>query len=159
MKRKRQQKILEIIAAKRVATQQDLVDELARQGLAATQSSVSRDIEELELTKVNGRYTTPERALHPGWPVESIDTAGDNLIVVKTEVGQAQPAALAIDGARIKEVVGTVAGDDTIMVAVRDRASQRVAVRRIIQLFERAANRSLRSRGRTRQRATRSLWP
>ena len=159
MKRKRQQKILEIIAAKRVATQQELVDELARQGLAATQSSVSRDIEELELTKVDGRYTTPERAIRPGWPVESIETAGDNLIVVKTEVGQAQPAALAIDGARIKEVVGTVAGDDTIMVAVRDRASQRAAVRQIIQLFKRPAKHSLRARGRARHRAGRSLWP
>ena len=138
MKRRRQQRILEIISARRVATQQELVEELARHGIAATQSSVSRDIDELELTKVDGHYTTRERAVRANWPVESIETAGDNLIVIKTEVGQAQPAALAIDRARIEEVVGTVAGDDTIMVAVKNGAAQRVAVRRIIEIFSRA---------------------
>jgi transcriptional regulator of arginine metabolism len=148
MKRKRQQSILDIISARRVATQQELVEELARHGIAATQSSVSRDIVELELTKVNGYYTTHERAVRTNWPVMSIDTAGDNLIVIKTEVGQAQPAALAIDRARIDEVVGTVAGDDTIMVAVKNGAAQRVAVKRIIELFARAGRAPARSRAR-----------
>ena len=158
MKRKRQQKILDIISAKRVSTQQELVEELARHGVAATQSSVSRDIVELELTKINGCYTTPERAVRAGWPVESIDTAGDHLIVVKTEVGQAQPAALAIDRASIVEVVGTVAGDDTIMVAVKNRSAQRIAIKRIIEIFSHAASRSGRARGRSNQGAGRVLW-
>jgi transcriptional regulator of arginine metabolism len=132
MKRKRQRKILEIISGAQVATQQELADELSRHGITATQSSVSRDIIELELTKVNGYYTAPQLA---SGPVQRIDTAGDNLIVVKTEVGQAQPVALVIDGAGIEEIVGTVAGDDTIIVAVKSQTAQRVAIKRIISLF------------------------
>jgi transcriptional regulator of arginine metabolism len=158
MKRKRQQKILEIISARRVGTQAELVEELASRGIAATQSSVSRDIVELELAKVNGFYTTPERAVQAGWPVESIDTAGDNLLVIKTEVGQAQPAALAIDRARIDEIVGTVAGDDTIMVAVKNRAAQRVAIKRIIEIFSRAPRPSGRARVQAQQVSGRTLW-
>jgi transcriptional regulator of arginine metabolism len=137
MKRERQQKILGIIRTRRVATQQELADALARSGLAATQSSVSRDIVELGLTKINGYYAHPQRLLPPDGPVVDVDTAGDNLIVVKTLVGQAQPAALAIDGARVRDIVGTVAGDDTIMVAVKDAAAQRAALKHIVKLFSR----------------------
>src|SRR5689334_10300917 len=83
MKTERQQKILEIIRARRVATQQQLARELGRRGIEATQSSVSRDIVELGLTKLHGRYTAPQ-ASFAGNPVVEVDTAGDNLIVIKT---------------------------------------------------------------------------
>lgn len=137
MKRRRQDEILKIIVAKQVATQQELADELVRRGFEVTQSSVSRDIVELELTKANGYYTVPEIDLKRGGPVERIDTAGDNLIVVRTQIGQAQPAAIAIDNAEIGEIVGTVAGDDTIFVAVKDRASQKIVIKKIVKLFSR----------------------
>ena len=135
MKKTRQQKILDIISAKRIATQQELAEEIAEGGIAATQSSISRDIVELGLTKVDGHYAAPQRALPPDGPVTDIDTAGDNLIVVKTRVGQAQPAALAIDGAQLHSIVGTVAGDDTILIAVKNLAAQRAAVKAIVKLF------------------------
>ena len=145
MKKKRQQAILGIISARRVATQQELASELSARGVQATQSSVSRDIVELGLSKLNGYYMSPAPALAASGPVIDIETAGDNLIVIKTEIGQASPAALAIDRANIDEVIGTVAGDDTILVAVKNESSQRIAVKKIFKLFARPA----RGRGRT----------
>ncbi len=144
MKKRRQQKILEVISSKRIATQQELAEELARRGVEATQSSVSRDIVELELTKINGYYAAATHALSAQGPLVKVDTAGDNLIVVMTIVGQAQPVALAIDNANITEIVGTVAGDDTILVAVKNRAAQRLAMKKIIALFTRASRKSAR---------------
>ena len=88
----RHQKILEIISANPIATQQELAAQLSRRGFSATQSSVSRDIVKLGLTKLDGFYVAPEDALKVGGPITAIDTAGDNIIVVKTEVGLAQPA-------------------------------------------------------------------
>src|SRR2546423_7309848 len=119
MKTDGKEKILEIISARRVATQQQLARELGRRGIEATQSSVSRDIVELGLTKRQGRYTAPQAAF-AGSPVVEVSTAGDNLIVIKTVIGQASASALAIDQANIIEIVGTVAGDDTLFVAVKD---------------------------------------
>lgn len=129
------QRILEIVSSKRIATQQALAAELARRGIAATQSSISRDIVRLGLTKVHGYYAAPQAALDARGPVSEVDTAGDNLIVVKTEVGLAQPAALTIDRAKIREIVGTVAGDDTILIAVKNAAAQKVALKKLVELF------------------------
>jgi transcriptional regulator of arginine metabolism len=141
--------MLDIISSNPIATQQELAAELSRRGFAVTQSSVSRDIDKLGLTKLDGYYVAPEAAVSIGGPVTAIDTAGDNLIVVKTEVGQAQPAALTIDHAGINEIVGTVAGDDTILVAVKNEAAQRAATKKIVKLFA-PARRPLRPRGRGR---------
>ncbi len=135
MKKKRQQEILSIISRKRIATQQELAEELIKRGVEATQPSVSRDIIEMGLTKMDGCYVAPERALKYSGPVEMIDTAGDNIIVIRTQVGLAQPTALTIDGAQIDEIVGTLAGDDTILVAVKNQSAQRVAMKKIAQLF------------------------
>src|SRR5215831_6008643 len=128
MKRIRQQAILEIVSNETLATQQGLAAELTARGIDATQSSVSRDIAELGLIKVNGCYAAPRPEDLGVEELASVDTAGENLIVVKTRIGQAQPAALTIDGAGIAEVVGTVAGDDTILVAVKNEAAQRIAI-------------------------------
>src|SRR5689334_3000743 len=138
MKTERQQKILEIIGARRVATQQQLARELKRRGIEATQSSVSRDIIELGLTKLQGRYTAPQAALANS-PIVAVETAGDNLIVIKTVIGQASATALAIDQADVSEVVGTVAGDDTLFVAVKTGDAQRAAMKQITRLFAPAA--------------------
>ena len=143
---------MEIISVEPIATQQELAARLSKRGFRATQSSVSRDIVKLGLTKLNGYYLAPENAVNAGGPVTEIDTAGDNIIVVKTEVGLAQPAALTIDRARIDEIVGTVAGDDTILIAVKNAAAQRLAMKKIVKLFaplqsvaRRASRRALRS--------------
>jgi transcriptional regulator of arginine metabolism len=131
----RGQTILELIAARPIATQEELATQLARRGFKATQSSVSRDVMRLGLAKLDGYYVAPEDAVKVSGPITAIDTAGDNIIVVKTEVGLAQPAALTIDRASINEVVGTVAGDDTILIAVKNAVAQRLAIKRIVSLF------------------------
>jgi transcriptional regulator of arginine metabolism len=154
----RRQKILEIISSRPIATQQQLAAQLSRRGFAATQSSVSRDIVRLGLTKLDGYYVAPEDAVSVGGPVVGIDTAGDNLIVVSTEVGLAQPAALTIDRASIAEIVGTVAGDDTILIAVKNAAAQRLAMKKIVKLF---ATPRVRERGagkRTARVGVTALW-
>ena len=153
----RHQKILEIISEQPIATQQELAAQLARRGFAATQSSVSRDIVKLGLTKLDGYYVAPEDAVQVEGPITEIDTAGDNIIVVKTEVGLAQPAALTIDRANINEIVGTVAGDDTILIAVKNAVAQRLAMKKILKLF---APTRVRSRG-VHKRASHGAasWP
>ena len=135
MKRERQRKIQELIKSHRISTQQELVDMLVRHKIEATQSSVSRDIVELKLTKVNGYYVTADSLQLAVLPTIELDTAGDNLIVLKTNIGQAQPSALKIDGANIKEIAGTLAGDDTVFIAVKNHADQRGAMKAIAKLF------------------------
>ena len=135
MRQDRQQIILDIIGSRAVATQQELTAELERRGIQSTQSSVSRDIAKLGLIKINGAYAAPGTKAVAGGPIVNIDTAGDHLIVVKTEVGQAQHAALLIDWANVAEIVGTVAGDDTILVAVKNAAGQRMAIKKVLGLF------------------------
>lgn len=155
MNKTKHQRILEIVNSKRIATQQALAAELVRRGIAATQSSISRDIGRLGLTKVNGYYAAPQAALDARGPITEVDTAGDNLIVVKTEVGLAQPAALTIDRASIDQIVGTVAGDDTILIAVKNAAAQKIALKKLVELF---AAPEPRERKRANQTAARSIW-
>ena len=155
----RHQTILDIISAEPIATQQELAEHLSQRGFAATQSSVSRDIVKLGLTKLDGYYVAPEDALKVGGPVTEIDTAGDNIIVVKTEVGLAQPAALTIDRANIEEIVGTVAGDDTILIAVKNAAAQRLAMKKIVKLFAPPRERLKAVRRRAARASVTGLWP
>ncbi|HKV40373.1 MAG TPA: hypothetical protein VJX67_14265 [Blastocatellia bacterium] len=135
MNRVRQEAILEVISQARVATQQELAAELARRGAPSTQSSVSRDIAKLGLVKVNGFYAAPTPETFAAGPIVSLDLAGENLIVVKTHIGQATSTALIIDAEDIVEVVGTVAGDDTVFIAVKNQAAQRVAIKKVLGLF------------------------
>ncbi|HKG21661.1 MAG TPA: hypothetical protein VKC34_07155 [Blastocatellia bacterium] len=158
MKKKRQQEILGIISARKVATQQELAAELSARGVQATQSSVSRDIVELGLSKLNGYYFSPRPALAASGPVLGIDTAGDNLIVIKTDAGQASPAALAIDRANIDEVIGTVAGDDTILVAVKNLPAQRLAIKKIVKLFARPPRKAGRAARGAAKSTAGALW-
>lgn len=155
----RHQKILEIISAKPIATQQELAAQLSRRGFSATQSSVSRDIVKLGLTKLDGYYVAPEDALKVGGPITEIDTAGDNIIVVRTGVGLAQPAALTIDRANIEEIVGTVAGDDTILIAVKNATAQRLAMKKIVKLFAPSRARSKGVHKRAARPSVTGLWP
>jgi transcriptional regulator of arginine metabolism len=133
MHKSRQDTILELVRSHNIATQQELVEMLANQKIEATQSSVSRDIVRLGLTKANGHYIAPQAAL--ALPYIELDTAGDNLIVLKTDIGQAQLIAVKIDATHIQEIVGTVAGDDTIFIATKDGANQRAAIEALNKLL------------------------
>jgi len=133
MKYSRQSKILEIIETHDIETQDDLANELKNLGFQVTQATVSRDIKEMRLIKVltqEGRYKyasirEKEGAINDRFlkiyrnSVISLDYAG-NLIVIKTLVGSANAAAVSIDALNIKDIIGTIAGDDTILLIVKD---------------------------------------
>lgn len=132
MKEKRHAKILEIIRRQNVDTQEELCDILNSEGFSVTQATVSRDIRELKLTKIslNGgqkRYALISdtedglsekyrRVFQDG--VLPIDMA-QNILVIRTVSGMAMAVAAAIDMMNCHEIVGSIAGDDTIMCAVR----------------------------------------
>ena len=135
-KEKRQQKLLSLIRAKPVSTQGELASHLERAGFAATQSSISRDLEELGVVKRRGRYVVPQAAGGAAARgLVSLDVAGDALVVARCEPGLASAVAVEIDGAAIKEIVGTLAGEDTIFVAVAERKAQRTVIKKIWELF------------------------
>ena len=134
-KRERQQKILSLIRAKPVGTQEDLRALLEKAGVPATQSSVSRDLEELGVVKQHGYYTLPRADGAAARGLLSLDHAGDNLIIARTVPGLSSAVAVEIDAAAIPEIVGTIAGEDTIFIAVREAKAQRQAVKQIWELF------------------------
>ena len=135
-KRERQHKILSLIQAQPIGTQEDLRTLLERAGVPATQSSVSRDLEELGVVKQHGHYTLPRSNGSPVRGLLSLDHAGESLVIARTVPGLASAVAVEIDAAGITEVVGTIAGEDTIFIAVRDAKSQRSAIKEIWTLFE-----------------------
>jgi transcriptional regulator of arginine metabolism len=134
-KRERQQKILSLIQAKPIGTQEDLRALLERTGTAATQSSVSRDLEELGIVKQHGHYTLPRANGASARGLLSLDQAGDSLVVARTLPGLASAVAVEIDAAALAEVVGTIAGEDTIFIAVRDAKAQRAVIKQVWQLL------------------------
>ena len=140
-KRERQQQILSLIRAKPIGTQEDLRTLLERSGVPATQSSVSRDLEELGVVKHHGHYTLPRTNGAATRGLLSLDQAGDSLVIARTVPGLASAVAVEIDAAAIPEIVGTIAGEDTIFVAVRDAKQQRVAMKAIWELFGAADSR------------------
>lgn len=146
----RERRIREIIAQEPVETQEDLVDRLRGQGLAVTQATVSRDVKRLGLVKVpwtNGRshYVAPERPSpadvlrrlqHAVTEYVLSADAGEDLVVVHTLTGRANAVAAAIDEMQWDDIVGTVAGDDTILIVPRRRALRDVVLLRLRHLME-----------------------
>lgn len=135
LKKARQQKILNLIRAKPIGTQEALRAHLERSGVPSTQSSVSRDLEELGVVKHHGRYALPHANGDSARGLLSLDTAGDILIVAKCLPGRASAVAVEIDDAAVLEIVGTLAGEDTVFIAVRDQKAQRAAMKKIWEMF------------------------
>jgi transcriptional regulator of arginine metabolism len=132
MKVERQAKILELIVKNEIGTQEELTDRLEAEGFNATQATVSRDIREMKLTKIadgNGKlryvaFKSTEEDMNEKYTrifldgFMSMDNA-QNILVVKTVSGMAMAVAAALDHMDFPEIVGSIAGDDTIMCAVR----------------------------------------
>ena len=142
-RRKRHLKILELISTRPIRTQDDLAEALAMEGWAVTQSSVSRDIASLRLAKVDGIYVRPAAAIQKvrdqdelriAEGVLTVDLAGDAIVVLHTPPGEANRVGAALDRLSWSEIVGTIAGDDTIFLAVQDRKAQREIVRRLREI-------------------------
>jgi transcriptional regulator of arginine metabolism len=136
-KERRRQKILNLIRSAAIGTQGELAERLERAGFAATQSSVSRDLVELGVVKRRGRYVAPEAAAEAvaRRGLISMAAAGETLVVARCGPGLASAVAVEIDGAAISEIVGTLAGEDTVFIAVADRKAQRAAIKKIWELF------------------------
>ncbi|HEX8142400.1 MAG TPA: hypothetical protein VF553_07375 [Pyrinomonadaceae bacterium] len=135
-KETRQKKILSLIAARRIGTQDELRELLERTGVEATQSSVSRDLLELGIVKHHGHYSLPQSSNGAGARgLLSLDVAGDSLVVAKCEPGHASAVAVEIDRAGLDEIVGTLAGEDTVFIAVQERKSQRTVIKKVWEIF------------------------
>ena len=147
MKRNRQEAILRVISQYEVQTQQELAQRLKEEGFEVTQATVSRDIRDMKLSKMptgdghqkyvrfhndekhlSGKYVN---VLKEGFV--SIDMA-QNILVVKTVSGMAMAVAAAIDAMKYPEIVGSIAGDDTIMMAVRTVEDTKSLMNQILQL-------------------------
>lgn len=143
----RQRAILEVVAREAVATQAELKGRLKARGFAADQATLSRDVRELGLVKtsddgVHTRYALPEAVAPPvhARPAAILERlvrkaeASGNLLVLKTDPGEANPVGLALDRLGWPEIAGTVAGDDTLLVVVREGSSARRLARKIRDL-------------------------
>ena len=149
MKTNRQSKIIEIIQKNEVETQDELSALLEKDGFRVTQATVSRDIRELKLTKIptaGGRQKYAvitdapenlskkyERALREGFL--SMDMA-QNILIIKTVSGMASAVCAAIDAMKMREIVGSIAGDDTIMCAIRTVDDTYVVMKKIRRIVE-----------------------
>lgn len=144
MKPRRQAVILELIDREPLHSQEQLRQRLHQRGFEATQATISRDIAELGLVKRagDGAYQRPGvEAPNPETAIAALERAAaeflrrvervQQMVVVRTGIGQAQPLAIAIDRAQLPEVVGTIGGDDTILIIGRDERRAAALVRRL----------------------------
>ena len=134
--------MLRAMCTRAIRTQEELAEALAAEGWDVTQSSVSRDIAALRLAKVDGAYRRTQGGPSTADPDErriaegvlTVEPAGDALIVVHTPPGEANRVAVAMDRLAWGDVVGTLAGDDTIFLAVRNAGAQRTILRELRRL-------------------------
>lgn len=149
MKNARHEKLLEIIEKYDIDTQEELVERLRKEGFNATQATISRDIRTLHLYKCNTKSgkqkycvdlhrdieldSKYKRVLQDGFV--SIDMA-QNILVIKTVSGMAMAVAAAVDSMNFSEIVGTIAGDDTIMMAIRTVEDAEILMDKIKKLVQ-----------------------
>ncbi len=148
MKIKRQEAILELVKKYEIETQEDLAEKLNRAGFAVTQATISRDIRELKLTKIQRGAKQVYAALTENkfsnsnkyidilkHSFVSMDMA-QNILVVKTASGTAMALATALDSLHWDEIVGTIAGDDTVMCAIRTVEDTKKLMKRLEEILK-----------------------
>jgi transcriptional regulator of arginine metabolism len=144
MKARRQAALLELVDREPLHSQEQLRRRLHQRGFEATQATISRDIKDLGLVKRagDGAYQRPGVEVpNPETALAALERATaeflrrvervQQLVVIRTGVGQAQPLALALDRAQLQETVGTIAGDDTILVVARGARGAAALVKRL----------------------------
>ena len=146
MKRKRHKAILELVRSGSVASQEELIGGLKSRNIAVSQSTLSRDIQELRLAKTGGVYTAGDIEAAAARPSEEslrriireflvdVDVA-QNIVVVKTGSGHASTVSQALDDAGWPESVGSIAGDNTVFVAARSARDGERLARRLRELL------------------------
>lgn len=142
IKNSRRQAIIELIKTFDIATQEELTEKLTERGFEVSQATISRDIKELNLIKVEGQNKRAKYAIVDDFSTKlspqlislfkqitlSIESA-NNLIVLKTISGNASAAGMAIDEIKLPQVLGTVAGDDTLLIITKTSADAEIVVK------------------------------
>ena len=149
MKRNRQEKLLELISRYEIDTQDELIARLRECGYDVTQATVSRDIRDLKIVKMmtrkgSYRYVLPKQAnegASPKFSTALIDSivhvdSACNIVVIKTYPGLANAVAVGLDHMNFSQILGCVAGDDTIMIATRDYDSAATICERLHELLK-----------------------
>jgi transcriptional regulator of arginine metabolism len=145
MKKLRQKAILDLVRTQQIASQEELLENLQSRKIEVSQSTLSRDIQELGLAKSGGVYT-----VMGGEPARSSDDAlrrilrqflldaavAQNIVVIKTGSGHASTVSQAIDEAGWPEVVGSIAGENTVFLAVRNRKESRLVADRMLDFLK-----------------------
>jgi transcriptional regulator of arginine metabolism len=139
----RQGQILKLIRSAKISTQEDLAHELGKIGIAATQVTLSRDIRDLRLVKTRDGYQemAPEET-GPEFSMLAVEFVKDvlraqNLVVLKTSPGHANSVAVALDNEEWPTVIGTIAGDDTILVITPDGPTAESVQEKLLELLDR----------------------
>ena len=148
MKGKRQEAILELVKKYEIETQEELAEKLVSAGFAVTQATISRDIRELKLTKIQrgakqvyaalteNKYSNSNKYIDIlKHSFVSMDMA-QNILVIKTASGTAMALATALDSLHWDEIVGTIAGDDTVMCAIRTVEDTKKLMKRLGDILE-----------------------
>jgi transcriptional regulator of arginine metabolism len=145
VKNKRQAIILDIIKKKGIRTQKEILTELQKVGIKTTQATISRDLDELEINKMASEYTS-NNTEQPEGGVDLLNKAlsdfaksvthTNNLVLIKTLSGGAQGIASVIDTISWNGILGTVAGDDTILIVAASKASGKRIAQRLKQMMQ-----------------------
>lgn len=148
IKAKRHQAILTLIQKKTITSQADLLADLNKQGCQLTQATLSRDLTELCVTKKGGAYQTPpfQNTTLPFGGIQSITSVTGPFLILKTTSGLANGVAEWIDVQGFKEVAGTIAGDNTILIALTDQSSPQKFIQKITGSLAPASSRARRRR-------------
>jgi transcriptional regulator of arginine metabolism len=143
-KRLRHFALQKLVREKTLRTQEALAAELARKGIEATQVTLSRDLRELAIVKTSEGYRERDAVAQTSASLSNLthvlheflreSRVSQNLVVLKTNPGSANAVALALDTLNLPEIVGTVAGDDTIFIAANDLASAHLLERKLANL-------------------------
>lgn len=135
--------ILKILRTQRVRTQADLAEALRKLDVEATQVTLSRDIRELGLVKTPQGYVLPVSVNPPGPDLETVVQeflqdvrAAQHTLILKTSAGSASPLAEALDKADWPEIIGTIAGDNTILVITRDARTAAALRKKLLDLLQ-----------------------
>ncbi|HET9696279.1 MAG TPA: arginine repressor [Terriglobales bacterium] len=128
----RHQRITDLISEEAIYTQEELRSQLRRSGIHVNQATLSRDLRELGLVKTVNGYALPAAEEGGGAPMPALNhllrefvvdvREAENLLVLKTTAGSAQPVAAALDSEGWEEIIGTIAGDDTILIITKSKA-------------------------------------
>ena len=144
-KKARQGRILEISRSHSIRSQEDLLALLEKEGICVTQATLSRDIRDLGLVKVRGSYqisgevfsSPPDEVLRRAFAQYVLRTGvSDNIVMIRTSPGNAHSVGVVIDAAQWPEVLGTVAGDDTVFVLLRKSSMGKHLLERIQEFSE-----------------------